>query len=169
MLRTFRGLAVFSAIAIAASASAFAQEAGDQEPAPPAVDMYSNSDAAVVLNAHIIALKTAFDLTSEQQKLWQPLEDSIRKIDRDSALRGAKRGSSTPPMDFLDVLDRMADAEMTRSSDLKAFVAAAKPLVASLTEEQKRRAPAFLGMTDNPDSPQPTSELWIFENEQGLN
>jgi len=46
---------------------------------------------------------------------------------------------------------------------------AATPIVASLTEEQKRGDPAFLGMTDNPHSPQPTSELWIFENEQGLN
>ena len=46
---------------------------------------------------------------------------------------------------------------------------AATPIVASLMKEQKREAPAFLGMTDNPHSPQPTSELWIFESEHGLN
>lgn len=61
--------------------------------------------------------------------------------------------------DFVDILDRIADIEALRARDLKTVTAALKPLVASLTPEQQRRIPAFLGL------PQPTAEIWRFEEE----
>jgi len=120
-----------------------------------------------VLSARLIALKTVLELTPEQEKLWQSVEDSIRLIAANSAKRNDERQAATPPNDFLAVLDRMADAEIVRGQELKSFVVATRPLVASLSEEQKRRAPAFLGIFDNPDAPQPISQLWLFEDEQG--
>ena len=113
----------------------------------------------------MIALKTVLRLDADQEKLWRPVEDEIRKIAAAAAARGKQREKSEPPGDFLDVLDRIADAEQVRAQEIKSFVSVARPLVRSLSEEQKRRVPSFLGMTDDPDHPQPTGELWIFEDE----
>jgi hypothetical protein len=42
-----------------------------------------------------------------------------------------------------------------------------KPLVESLTFAQQMRIPSFLGMKESSNGlAQPTSELWIFEEEQ---
>lgn len=149
-----------------------AQDAQQADPygVPPgqeAVDIYSEADAAAVLDARLIALKTVLGLNADQEKLWEPVEASIRQIAADSAKRNAERQAAEPPADFLDVLERIADAESVRATDLKSFVAAARPLVAALSEEQKRRAPAFLGIFDGPGGPQPTSHLWLFEEEEG--
>ena len=145
--------------------AAIAQEAEPVEPADiTIVDMYTEADAAAVLAARIAALKTVLELTPDQSKLWDPVEASIRQIAADSAKRRAERAAAEPPADFLTILDRVADAEALRAADLKAFVVAARPLVDSLSDEQKRRAPAFLGLTEGP---QPTSQLWLFEEEEG--
>ncbi len=168
----FRKTLIASAVTLAfVSGSAFAQEAAPAEPAEPAdlaiVDIYTDADAAAVLAARIAALKTVLELTPDQEKLWGPVEASIRQIAADSAKRKAERAAAEPPADFLTILDRIADAEAVRATDLKAFVAAARPLVDSLSDEQKRRAPAFLGLTDSGYGPQPTSQLWLFEEEEG--
>lgn len=137
-----------------------------QQPGPT-VEIYNEADAQAVLNARLAALKTVLELTPDQEKLWAPVEESIRKMAGDAAARRKQRETAEPPSDFLDVFERIADAEAARAADLKAFVAASRPLVAVLTDQQKMRAPAFLGMFDNPDAPQPTGELWFFEEEQG--
>jgi len=154
------------------SGVAFAQETAPADPEdPPAgidiLDIYTEADAAAVLAARIAALKTVLELTPDQEKLWAPVETSIRQIATDSAKRKAERTVADPPTDFLTILERIADAEAERADDLKAFVAAARPLVDALTEEQKRRAPAFLGLVESGYGPQPTSQLWLFEEEEG--
>ncbi|MFG1320860.1 hypothetical protein [Xanthobacter autotrophicus] len=68
----------------------------------------------------------------------------------------------------MDILDRIADAEAVRARDLKTVTQALKPLVASLTPEQQRRIPAFLGLREGAGGlPQPTAEIWLFEEENG--
>jgi hypothetical protein len=169
----FRMMKLVPAAALCLASAAYAQDNNafqDAFAAPPgqeSVDIYTAGDAAAVLAARLIALKTVLELTPDQEKLWQSVEDSIRLIAANSAKRNDERQAATPPNDFLDVLDRMADSEIVRGQELKSFVVAARPLVASLSEEQKRRAPAFLGIFDNPDAPQPISQLWLFEDEQG--
>lgn len=169
----FRKMKLATVAAFCLASAAYAQDNNGQQDAyatPPGqetVDIYTADDAKAVLSARLIALETVLELTPDQEKLWQPVEDSIRQIAANAAKRNDERQAAAPPMDFLDVLDRMADAEAVRAQELKGFVAAARPLVASLSEEQKRRAPAFLGIFDNPDAPQPISELWLFEDEQG--
>lgn len=136
------------------------------EAAQPLVDLYSAEDAQATLDARLMALKTVIRLTPEQEKLWPPVEEAIRQAAKNAAGRAADRAEAEPAQDFLDVLERLAGAEAARAADLNAVIAALKPLVATLSVEQKRRIPAFLDMTDHVGRPQPTLELWIFEAEQ---
>ena len=134
-------------------------------PAPPAVELYSAADAQAVLNARILALKTVINMTPEQEKLWPPVEAAIRAVAKQSAERRAERAKAPQPADFVDILDRIADAEALRARDLKMVTVALKPLVGSLTAEQQRRIPAFLGLREGAGLPQPTAEIWLFEEE----
>lgn len=137
------------------------------DPMPPAVELYTDADAQAVLNARVLALKTVIGLTPEQQKLWEPVEAAIRQVARQAAARRAERAKAPPPASFVDILERTADAEAVRAQELKTVATALKPLVASLSDEQKRRIPSFLGLREPANGlPQPTAELWLFEEEQ---
>lgn len=163
-------LPVVAAAALLSLGLAAGSAAAQGQPAPDAppqvVDIYTDSDAQAALDARLIALKTVIGLTADQAELWDPVEAAIRTAAKNAVARASDRMKAAPAMNFLDVLERIADAEAARAADLKSVIAAAKPLVASLSEEQKRRIPAFIGMTDTPGKPQPTLELWMFEAEQ---
>lgn len=152
----------------------FAMPAAQAQTAPPAgaplepaaVELYSAADAQAVLEARLLALKTVMTLSPYQQKLWPAVEAAIRAVAKQSAERRVERAKAAPPTDFVDILDRIADAEALRARDLKTVTAALKPLVASLTPEQQQRIPAFLGLREGTDGlPQPTAEIWLFEEE----
>jgi hypothetical protein len=152
---------------LAAGQSTYAQDnaSANSEQADTIV-VYSDIDAQAVLDARIVALRTVLTLTPDQEKLWLPVETAIRKIAVDSIARGKERSEAQPPADFLDVLTRVAKAEATRAADLERFVGEAAPLVASLSDEQKNRMPAFLGMVADPAALLSTGSLWLFEEEQ---
>lgn len=135
-----------------------------QQPAPAPAPTYTEADARAVLNARLAALKAVMELTPEQDKLWAPLETAVRDISKTAAARRQARENFRPKT-FLDFLELTANEEEARAQDLKKFVAAAKPLVASLTPEQVRRVPPFLGLTEGL-RPQPSREIWIFEEEE---
>ncbi|MCX5581710.1 hypothetical protein [Kaistia terrae] len=130
------------------------------------IEVYTDGDARAVLNARLVALAAVLELSPEQEKFWPPVENSIRKIAAQSIARGKQRANAAPPADVLDVLERVSDAELMRSQDLTGFVAAARPLAASLTEQQRNRLPAFLGIVSNPEGPLSTHSLWLFEEEE---
>ncbi|CAH1673356.1 MULTISPECIES: Spy/CpxP family protein refolding chaperone [unclassified Chelatococcus] len=143
-----------------------------QQPSSPPVSTtvipgYSDADAKAVLNARLAALKAVIELTPEQENLWPAVENAIRDIAKTSAERRKARITSAPPSHFLDVLSAIADSEEARAKDIKALVAAAKPLVEALSDAQKRRIPAFLGLTDSDGPSQPSGQIWIFEEEEG--
>jgi hypothetical protein len=166
MKRTL-AIALMGALVFAAPA-ARAQTAppAGAPPEPPAIELYSAADAQAVLDARILALKTVMTLAPEQQKLWPPVEAAIREVAKLSAQRREERAKAPPPADFVDILDRVADAEAVRARDLKTVTAALKPLVANLTPEQQRRIPAFLGLRESAAGlPRPTAEIWLFEEE----
>ena len=137
---------------------AMAQQAAAPAPA------YTAADLEAVLNARIAALKAVIGLTPEQEKLWPAVEAAIRDAARSNAERFKQRQAAKPG-DFLDVLGQVADGEEARAKEIRKFIAAAKPLIATLTPDQKRRMPAYLGMTDYPG--QPSGGLWVFQEEQG--
>ncbi len=161
----FSGLRAVAVTLLLAAGTAHAV-AQDAAAPPPVVDIYTDNDAQAVLDARLIALKTVIGLTADQQTLWTPVEAAIRQAAKNAITRRLDREKAEPAQDFLDVLERVGDAEAARAQDLKSVVAAARPLVKALSEEQRRRIPAFLGMTDKLGAPQPTAELWIFEDEQ---
>lgn len=164
-----RLLAVVAASMLAVAAPDAIHQARAQ-PSPATltnVPDYTEDDARAVLNARLAALKAVIGLTPLQEGLWPPVEAAIRDIVRDAANRRARRIAAGPPTHFLDVLGAIADAEAARGRDLRRFVDAATPLVASLTDAQRRRMPAFLGMTDHSGPSQPSGQLWLFEEEEG--
>jgi LTXXQ motif family protein len=168
-----RSLSILTMTAVIGSGLALAGAATAQQPANPAparpttpMPQYTAADAGAVLNARIAALKTVIALSPEQEKLWPPVEAAIRDIAKSSFERLKQRLAAPPTTDFLVALGKIADAEEARAKDLKTFIAAAKPLVASLSPEQKRRVPAFFGMTGIPGG-QPSGQLWLFEEEEG--
>ena len=151
----------------ALAGGAIAQQPANPAPARPAAPMaqYTAADAEAVLNARIVALKTVMGLTPDQEKLWPPVEAAIRAIAKNSFERLKQRLAAPPATDFTRSLVMMADGEEARARDLKSFIAAAQPLLATLSPAQKRRMPAFLGLTDNPG--QSSGQLWLFEEEEG--
>jgi len=165
-LVTLATVLAMGGVAQAQNAASVAPPPPPTEAAQPLVDLYSAEDAQATLDARLVALKTVIRLTPEQEKLWPPVEDAIRQAAKNAAGRAADRAEAEPAQDFLDVLERLAGAEAARAADLNSVIAALKPLVATLSVEQKRRIPAFLDMTDQAGRPQPTLELWIFEAEQ---
>lgn len=160
-----RAVAVLGACS-AFAASAIAQQAATTQGQGQGQSLadYTDADARAVLKARIAALKAVIELTPEQEKLWPPLEAAMLDIARSAAERRKQR-QATRPTDFLDVLAMVAAGEEARARDIRRFITAAKPLADSLNAEQKRRMPAFLGMTDYGN--QPSSGLWLFHGEEG--
>ena len=168
-----RSLSILTMIAVIGAGLAMAGAATAQQPANPApvrpttpMPQYTAADAGAVLNARIAALKMVIAMTPDQEKLWPPVEAAIRDIAKTSFERLKQRLAGPPTTDFLVALGKMADNEEARAKDLKTFIGAATPLVASLSPEQKRRIPAFFGMIDVPGG-QPSGQLWLFEEEEG--
>lgn len=162
-MTTFKSVAIAAtAVLLMAGPMASARAADTAE----TIEVYTDADANAVLNARILALKTVLELTPEQQKLWPPVENAIREIAAAAMARGKQRSEAAAPSDFLDVLGRIADAEATRAADLKSFVAATRPLVTSLSDAQKNRMPAFIGMVAGNVAPLSTETLWLFEEEE---
>jgi hypothetical protein len=125
----------------------------------------SAADKTAFLNARIAALKAVLALTPDQEKLWPPVETAIRDAATESAERAKKIHEGPEPTNALEVLNIVADHEMARAQALKKFVTALQPLVASLTPEQKRRIPAFIGLGESEEHGPSSAELWIFEEE----
>ncbi|MBX3513301.1 MAG: Spy/CpxP family protein refolding chaperone [Xanthobacteraceae bacterium] len=112
----------------------------------------SAEDRAAFLDARIAAVKAGLKLSAEQEKLWGPVENTVRELgkkwsDRMAARRDEwqkrrteiKDGKEPPAVDQLDRLRKRADALAERSADLKRFADAAQPLYATLDDGQKRR------------------------------
>jgi hypothetical protein len=169
VIRSAALAAALLASAALAGPGAQAQTAPAQSatPAQAVAPAYDEADARAVLNARLAALRTVIEMSPEQERLWAPLEAAIRDASRDAAARRAQRLTAAEPATFLVVLGRIADAEAARGRDLRRFVDAATPFVASITDAQKRRIPAFLGMTDHAGPAQPSAQLWLFEEEEG--
>ena len=160
-------LAFAASVSVAAfTTPSFAQAQQQQAQGQPDDEAEASpSDKAAFLNARIAALKAVLALNAEQEKLWGPFEQAIRDTAKESGERAAKMSTAPEPTNAIELLGVIADAEMARAQALKKFVTAAQPLMASLTPEQKRRVPAFLGLGDDTDRGPSSAEIWIFEDE----
>ena len=115
---------------------------GDQPPAPnPALMEQLQERQAVVLDAHLAAMKAGLKLTDEQAKNWPAFESSIRDAEKARAdrLRQAEdrmsQGERPSPIERMTM---MSEHLQKMGEQLKVVADAAKPLYDSLTDGQKR-------------------------------
>ena len=116
------------------------------------VGKVSANDATALTDARVDLVKSALQLTADQQKFWPAIEQAIRARAKDRQGRladvASDLGDRSPieivrdrnPVEFMQ---RRADALAQRAADLKKLADAWDPLYKSLTPEQKKRM-AFL-------------------------
>jgi LTXXQ motif family protein len=137
-------LAGVAALAIAGSTVAYAQHHHrwfhDQVRMNP-------EDRAALTDARIAAVKAGLKLNPDQEKLWPPVEASVRdlaklRIDRANARMNAKPDNSLDaqkPDDPVARLRERADTMATTAAAMKKIADAADPLYKTLDDGQKRR------------------------------
>jgi hypothetical protein len=142
-------LAVIAAPSMSHAQSQFREAASEQV---TAADLNALTDARVAI------VKSALQITADQEKYWPAVEEAIRSRakNRETRLESVTTGLAEraerstlenlrdrSPIDFLN---RRADALAQRASDLKKLAAAWQPLYQTLTPDQKRRL-GFLAMS----------------------
>jgi hypothetical protein len=141
-----------TALFLTVSPLAHAQASSDE-----ATERLNAADLTALTDARVNLVKTALQLTPDQEKLWPSVEDAIRARAKDREARlasAAARAAEIRNRNLMEVLSnrdpvaflrRRADALAQRSADLKNLADAWQPLYATLSPEQKRRM-AFLTM-----------------------
>ena len=141
-----------AATALFVTASSFAYA---QAPAAGARERLSAADVGTLTDARINIVKTALQLTPDQEKYWPAIEDAVRARTKDRQARitnAAGRASELrerSPIEALrdrnpiDFMHRRADALAQRAADLKKLADAWQPLYQTLNPEQKRRMGAL--------------------------
>jgi len=134
-------------VAIAGSSPGYAQGRSTGAASPPV----TAADLNALTDARIDIVKTALQLTPDQQKYWPAIEEAIRSRakDRHARLENVTVGvgeradrnlienlRDRNPVEFLN---RRSDALAQRAADLKKLAAAWQPLYQTLSAEQKRR------------------------------
>ena len=143
-----------AALFVTASSLAYAQA-----PAVRSLERVTEADVAHLTDARVNVVKSALQLTPDQEKLWPAIEDAIRARAKDRQTRianvtkeAAELRDRSPiealrdrnPVDFLS---QRADALAQRGADLKKLADAWRPLYQTLTPEQKRRMAALAIVT----------------------
>jgi len=123
------------------AASALAQQPA-APPNPPSANTrpaMSTEDRAALIDARIAGIKAGLKLTAEQEKLWPPVELAARDMAKQAQEGRMMRGAGPANEDPIERMARMG-TEMTQHGTLMTKVAtAARPLYASLSDDQKRR------------------------------
>ena len=104
----------------------------------------SDADRAAFLDARLAAVKAGLKLTPDQDKLWPAIESTVRDNAKVMADLFAKVKAASKPADMIDGLTRMADMATARAESLHKLADAAKPLYATLSDEQKARLPKLV-------------------------
>lgn len=99
----------------------------------------SSDDRAAFFDARLAAIRAGLRLTPEQEGLWPPVESAVRDMARTMMELREQRRTEQPPAEALDRLARMGEAATKRGQAMTRFADAARPLYASLSDDQKRR------------------------------
>ncbi|HEY7385310.1 MAG TPA: Spy/CpxP family protein refolding chaperone [Beijerinckiaceae bacterium] len=102
---------------------------------------FSQEDIDAFTDARIAALRAGLKLTSEQEKLWPPLEEAIRALvrQRRDQARAWRESPEQGEDDIPGRLREFAERQATRADALRKLADAVAPLHASFDEGQKRR------------------------------
>ena len=148
MLKVLAGAA--TALFVAASPLAYAQT-----PSAAAPERISAADWNKLTDLRIDLVKSALQMTPDQQKLWPAVESVIRSNAQDRQARFAKVAetvgkradeSSVEIMrnrDPIAFLQRRSQALAQRSADLNKLAEAWEPLYKTLSPEQRQRMAAL--------------------------
>jgi hypothetical protein len=151
---TIAGIAV---LAIAASTAVYAQHRPWFHDQMRQMRM-NPEDRAAFTDARIAAVHAGLKLSSDQEKLWPPLEAAVRdfaklRIDRANAMWAAKPADApdaAKPDDPVARLRARADTMAANAAALKKIADAADPLYKTLDEGQKRRLTVLSHMDGRP-------------------
>lgn len=110
------------------------------------------ADREAMFEAHLAALHAGLTLTSDQDKLWPPVEQAIRGFARMHLATRDMRMDARQDRDEeeaggddpIAALKTYSDGLLQRAQTLKALSDAAEPLYAALGEDQKHRLPMLL-------------------------
>jgi hypothetical protein len=142
-MRTF-AIAGIAALAIAGSTAVYAQHRHWSEGLHGYMRM-NPEDKAAFLDARIAAVHAGLKLNPDQEKLWPPVESSVRdfaklRIDRANARMNAPQNDAPQkPDDPVARLRERAENMGTSAAALKKIADAADPLYKTLDDGQKRR------------------------------
>ena len=105
---------------------------------------FSPEDRAALFDARVAAIHAGLHLTPDQEKLWPAVESAARDgmktvLDLHEKFRAA---GGTP--NIIDRLQRASEMLIARGQSMKKVADAARPLYASLTDEQKHRLPLLM-------------------------
>jgi len=133
-----------TAVLITASPLAYAAEMSSNTVGmthPSAADLNALTDARVAL------IKSALQLTPDQEKLWPPVEDAIRarsknrqaRLERLAQLRDSGPVEALHDRNPIQLMQRRAESLNQRAADLKKAADAWEPLYKTLSPDQKKR------------------------------
>jgi zinc resistance-associated protein len=113
------------------------------------MERFAREDMPALTDARIAGIKAGLKLTSDQEKLWPPVEQSLRdmatqRAARMKSWRETRSGNPAVAPDLIDRLDQMANGLKLRSESLFKLRDAAKPLYATLDDRQKRVLPTLI-------------------------
>jgi hypothetical protein len=144
-----------TALFVAASLPALAQTQTQTQNRLAGAERLSQADVSSLTDLRITLIKSALQLTPDQEKLWPPVEDAIRsraqdreqRLDATVGLAEQRRDrgivESMRNRNPIDFMHRRADNLTQRAEDLNKLADAWQPLYRTLTAEQKKRMGAL--------------------------
>jgi hypothetical protein len=155
-LRMKKTMVAIAAAALLASAGtfAFAQGTGAGGPGAPAAGEQrgerpglSQDDFNRFVDARVAAIKAGLKLSADQERLWQPVEDAIRRNAGERFTRYEQRGArreQRQATDFMQQLEARGTMMTENAQRASALATAMRPLWNSFSEDQKRIAPRLM-------------------------
>ena len=99
----------------------------------------SPEDRSAYFDAHLAAIHAGLKLTPDQERLWPPVEGAVRDMAKQMMDMRQQRQSQAAPADPVERMARMGEAATKRGQAMTRLAEAARPLYASLSDDQKRR------------------------------
>ena len=145
------GLLAAALVTVAVPAAIAIAQATGPNPERP---RFSADARERLLEGRFAMAKTALKLTSDQQKLWEPVEQHLRTTAAEREQRRAERGQRREKQrqagearqrpSLADRIDRASERMAQRAERMRAFAEVFRPFYASLNVEQKAVAGVVL-------------------------
>jgi len=118
-----------------------------QESTRPERRAMSQDDFNRFIDARVAGIKAGLRLSADQERLWQPVEDAIRRNATERFTRFEQRRAARDQqqsLDFMQRLERRGTLMTENAQRASAMATALRPLWDTFSEEQKRVAPRLL-------------------------